>query len=157
MSRLDIKVEQAGTTTKITMAGVIDEDADLSLYSLEGKTNIELHLENVKGINSCGIREWIRWIETAGKTPLLYYNCHKIIVDQINMIQGFLPDHAKVMSFYVLYYSEETGNEKEVLLAHGINYDDNGVFSTPQVMDESNNQMEMDVAPAKYFKFLKKI
>ena len=72
------------------------------------------------------------------------------------MIQGFLPDHAKVMSFYVLFYSEKTGDEKEILFTHGTNYDERGVFLTPKVLDDNQNQMEMDVAPAKYFKFLKK-
>lgn len=156
MGKLDIKIENVNSVTKITLSGIIDEDADLSPFNLGGKTAIDLHLEEVKGINSCGIREWIKWIETAGNTPLSFYNCHKIIVDQINMIQGFLPNHAKVMSFYVLYYSDETGDEKEVLFTHGVNYnEEKGVFSTPEVKDDSQNIMEMDVAPAKYFKFLK--
>jgi hypothetical protein len=156
MSKFDIKIDKAGPTWTVALAGVIDEDADFNPHSLSGAPAVELKLGNVKSINSCGIREWIKWVGTAGGAPVQYFDCPKIIVDQINMVQGFLPATGKVMSFYVPYYSDDSGSEKNILFQHGKEYGDQGLQQPPEVKDDEGNPMEMDVVEAKYFKFLKK-
>jgi len=156
MGKCEIKIEKAGSDLKVKVAGIIDEDMDFTAFSLSGATNVELHLENVKGINSCGIREWIKWISTASKAKVSYYECPKIIVDQINMIQGFLPASAKVMSFFVPYFCEKSGEEKNILFTFGKEYSENAVTAPKEVQDSSGNAMEMDVVESKYFKFIKK-
>lgn len=156
MAKFEIKVDKASDVTKVTVAGVIDEDVDFTPYGLNGSTQVEFHLGGVKAINSCGIREWIKWVSTAGTSPIKYFECPKIIVDQINMVQGFLPTQGKVMSFYVPYYSDDSGTEKNVMFTFGTEYSDQGLGQTPEVKDDSGAVMEMDVIEAKYFKFLKK-
>ena len=156
MGKFDVKIENAGTEWKVALSGVQEEDAGLNPQNLAGAPAIELQLGAVKSINSCGIREWIKWMGTAGAVPVQYYKCPKIIVDQINMVQGFLPANGKVMSFYVPYYSDEAGTEKNILFTHGKEYGDQGLQEPPDVKDEGGNAMEMDVVEAKYFKFLKK-
>ncbi|MEZ0392052.1 MAG: hypothetical protein ACAH59_07560 [Pseudobdellovibrionaceae bacterium] len=156
MSKFEIKIEKAGSAWKVNMAGVIDEDADFNPHSLAGAPAVELQLSQIKSINSCGIREWIKWMGTAGSVPVKYHECPKIIVDQINMVQGFLPANGKVMSFYVPYYNDDSGSEKNVLFTLGKEYGDQGIQAAPAVKDEQGNDMEMDIVEAKYFKFLKK-
>ena len=156
MSKFELKIEKAGTEMKISVGGVIDEDADFTPHALTGATSAKLFLGGVKSINSCGIREWIKWIGTAGMASIEYVECPKIIVDQINMVQGFLPSQGKVLSFYVPYYSDDSGTEKNVLFTYGQEYGDQGLQKTPEVKDEAGAAMEMDVVEAKYFKFLKK-
>jgi hypothetical protein len=156
MGKFDLNIEKSGGAFKVTMGGVIDEDADFNPHSLAGAATVDLYLPNVKSINSCGIREWIKWIGTAGAAKIHYYECPKIIMDQINMVQGFLPAQGKVLSFYVPFYNEDSGDEKNVLFSYGKEYSDTGLGQIPEVKDSAGNAMEMDVVEAKYFKFLKK-
>lgn len=156
MAKFEMQIDKTGSDWKIKMAGTIDEDVDFGQYSLVGAGKIDLYLADVKSINSCGIREWIKWIGTAGSAPISYSECPKIIVDQINMVQGFLPAQGRVLSFFVPYYSEESGSEKSVLFTHGKDYVDSGEIKVPAVKDDEGHDMEMDVVEAKYFKFLKK-
>jgi hypothetical protein len=156
MSKFELKIEKNGAHFKVTMAGVIDEDADFNPHSLAGAETVDLSLSNIKSIKSCGIREWIKWVGTAGTAQIQYHECPKIIVDQINMVQGFLPAQGKVLSFFVPFYNEDSGEEKNVLFTFGKEYSDGGLGAVPEVKDGAGNAMEMDVVEAKYFKFLKK-
>jgi hypothetical protein len=156
MGKFEIKVEKSGADAQVIVSGVIDEDVDFTPYSLEGLGSATFQLGGIKSINSCGIREWIKWVGTAGSAKIEYFECPKIIVDQINMVQGFLPSQAVVKSFFVPYYSDDSGNEKNVLFTLGNEYDDSGLKAPPEVKDDSGAPMEMDVVEAKYFKFLKK-
>lgn len=156
MGKFDLKIDKAGDSWKVELAGVIDEDADFNPHSLAGAPAVDLRLGNIKSINSCGIREWIKWVGTAGTVPVRYHECPKIIVDQINMVQGFLPSSGQVMSFYVPYYCDDSGAEKNILFTLGKEYTDQGLQTAPEIKDDEGNVMEMDVVEAKYFKFLKK-
>jgi hypothetical protein len=156
MGKFDLKIDKNGASWKVQIAGVIDEDADFTPFGLDGAPAVELHLGDIKSINSCGIREWIKWMGTSKAAPVEYHQCPKIIVDQINMVQGFLPAQGRVMSFYVPFYSDDSGTEKNVLFTLGKEYTEQGLGEPPAVKDEDGNSMEMDVVEAKYFKFLKK-
>jgi hypothetical protein len=156
MGKFDVKIEKAGEQVKVEVAGIIDEDADFNPFSLAGAPSVELHLGNIKSINSCGIREWIKWVSTAGPVTIVYHECPKVIVDQINMVQGFLPASGKVMSFYVPYFSDDAGTEKNVLFRYGNEYSEGGVKPPDGIKDDQGNVMEMDVIESKYFKFIKK-
>lgn len=156
MSNFNIKVDRGGSAWKVTVAGNIDEDVDFAPHSLDGAPQVQFFLGDVKSINSCGIREWIKWVNTAGPAKVEYNDCPKVIVDQINMVQGFLPSAGRVLSFFVPYYSDDSGSEKSVLFKVGQEFDESGNIKAPEVKDEAGKDMEMDVVEAKYFKFLKK-
>ncbi len=156
MGKLDTKIQRQGSHIQLSLGGTIDEDADFSLLDIRGGVEVAIDLSGIKSINSCGIREWIKWIASAGSAQVIYTKCPKVIVDQINMVDGFLPAKAKVASFYVPYFNEESGFEKNVLFRYGAEYKE-GVLTPPKgVVDEEGNPMEMDVLEAKYFRFIKK-
>jgi hypothetical protein len=142
-----------GATPVLSMKGTVDEDANFGQMPVAGSAVI-VDLGGVTAINSVGIREWIKWTKAfpAGFS-LTVRNCPKIIVDQINMVQGFLPPGTKVESFFVPYYSEASGNEKMVLFLFGREVKD-GKVNPPPVNDEGGEPMEMDVIETKYFKFV---
>lgn len=156
MSKFEMVINKQGDKAVVKVGGVIDEDADFSPHTTSGATQLEIDFDTVKSINSCGIREWIKWVGSSGAGQVQYKNCPKIIVDQINMVQGFLPAGGQVVSFYVPYFNEDSGEEKSVLLKSGEHFTDSGVTSLPSVKDSKGAEMEMDVVEAKYFKFLKK-
>lgn len=156
MSKFAIKVAPEGTALKVQVEGIIDEDVDFNQFKIAGQTHIEMNLEKLKAINSCGIREWIKWMETAQGAKIQFHQCPKVIIDQVNMVEGFLPPTASVKSFYVPYFNEDSGDEKSVLYTFGKEYDATGIKEQPKVEDNEGNLMELDVVESKYFKFLKR-
>lgn len=157
MGEFQFSKNKQGETLTVQIKGHIDEDAILSNIDYEGASQVNLDLQDVTAINSCGIREWIKWVKSAPNgCKIVYKNCPKIIVDQINMVAGFLPDNGVVESFYVPYYNEDSGNEKMILFKSGAEFKGGEIFPPAAVKDESGQEMEMDVIEAKYFKFLKK-
>jgi hypothetical protein len=157
MGQFKAEKVQNGAELVVKLDGHIDEDATFNGLELGSASKVVLELEGISAINSCGIREWIKWIRTATNTAnIVYKKCPKVIVDQINMVAGFLPDNGKVESFFVPYYSDASGNEKMVLFSEGKEFKGNEVFPPGEVKDDSGEVMEMDVIEAKYFKFLQK-
>ncbi len=157
MGQFKAEKQQNNGELVVKLAGHVDEDATFSGVELAGATKVVIDLEGVTAINSCGIREWIKWIRTAAGGSVVHYrNCPKVIVDQINMVDGFLPSGGKVESFYVPYYSDASGNEKMILFRDGQEFKGNEIFPPAEVKDDSGEVMEMDVIEAKYFKFLQK-
>lgn len=156
MSKFDVKMDKAGEILKVVMAGSIDEDADFTQFSLAGVSRIDIDMTGLKSINSCGIREWIKWLSSAPASKITFNQCPKVIVDQINMVDGFLPTNAKVESFFVPYYNDDSGAEKNVLFRYGNEFSDSAVTPPAEIKDEDGNPMEMDVIESKYFKFIKK-
>lgn len=155
MSKFSSSVKDESGSAVVTLSGIIDEDVDFAQFPIAGKPAVKLRLKDVKSINSCGIREWIKWI-TANKGQIELFECPKVIVDQVNMVDGFLPSNAKVMSFLVPYYNDDSGSEKNVTYTFGKEYNEGGLLAPPMVKDDDGNEMEMDVVEAKYFKFLKR-
>ncbi|MGE0526487.1 MAG: hypothetical protein AB7G93_14315 [Bdellovibrionales bacterium] len=145
-----------GTRLVMEIKGNIDEDVNFTPPDLGGASAVALDLEGVTAINSVGIREWIKWIKSIpSSVKISVRRCPKIIVDQINMVAGFLPQGTTVESFYVPYYADSTGSEKMVLFQAGKEFNGENVEPPAEVKDESGEVMEMDVIEAKYFKFLK--
>lgn len=157
MAQFQSEKKQDGGKLIVSLKGSIDEDAVLTNISFDGAKEVILDLDKVSAINSCGIREWIKWLKaSAPNGRVIYRNCPKIIVDQINMVSGFLPENGEVESFYVPYFNEESGTEKMVLFRTGTEFKAGEVHAPAEVKDDSGQVMEMDVIEAKYFKFIKK-
>ncbi len=157
MGQFQVDKKSDGGGVMVALKGNIDEDAVLGNIGFDGAQKITLDLEKVTAINSCGIREWIKWLKGApGSAKIVYKNCPKIIVDQINMVAGFLPENALVESFYVPYFNEDSGTEKMVLFRRGTEFKENELTPPATVKDETGQAMEMDVIEAKYFRFIKK-
>ena len=147
--------KQDETNMILEMVGAIDEDATFPPPNLNGAGSVIWDLEKVTAINSVGIREWIKWVKSfPTNIKMSVRRCPKIIVDQINMVSGFLPAGTVVQSFFVPYYSEASGGEKMVLFENGKEFGAGGLKPPAEVKDDSGELMEMDIIEAKYFKFL---
>lgn len=152
----NIKLKKSGDQLVVEVAGSIDEEVKLSPDLLKGANTLIFDFTEVNSINSCGIREWIRWLMPHENTKIVYRNCPKIIVDQINMVEGFLPPAGRVDSFFVPYYSEESGEEKHILFTAGKEFSEQVINFPAAVVDSTNHPMEIDVIESKYFRFLQK-
>ena len=151
-----ISKKQEGAKLVIEVKGNVDEDANFTPPDLGSSTIVSLDLEGITAINSVGIREWIKWVKTMpSSVKLSVRKCPKIIVDQINMVAGFLPMATVIESFFVPYYADSSGTEKMILFENGKEFKGGEIFAPGEVKDDSGEVMEMDVIEAKYFKFLK--
>ncbi|MFZ3231884.1 MAG: hypothetical protein WA160_16880 [Pseudobdellovibrio sp.] len=151
MSRCEIKKVNG----EYFFEGTIDESFASSIAEIPVDPILKFNFKNLKSINSTGIREWIKLMQKLNKSAIELYECPKPFIDQANMVQGFVPSNARVMSFYVPYYNEDNETEKKVLLIYQQHYADGKLNPLPKVLDDSGAEMEMDVIESKYFKFIK--
>ena len=156
MPKLKVNIIADGDTRMISFTGSIDEEFNfLPLNQNKGKI-YKFDFNELKMINSCGIREWIRFVESLGSgVQIIYYNCPQIIVQQFNMVAGFLTANAKVATFYAPYFCEESDEEEAIILdaTQIVN------FKAPKkttLVDGSEVELEFDAIEEQYFNFLKR-
>jgi hypothetical protein len=96
------------------VSGVIDENADLSfLETLSAPTR--LNMKDVRRINSYGVRAWIEAIrKVPAGVPLDFVECSSAVIDQTNMVAGFL-GRGKVSSFFAPMVCSNCGRECDEL------------------------------------------
>ena len=76
MGNFNSELRVDGGVDVLVLEGHIDEDA--SLEAIPQGNNNELHIDfqKVVSINSCGIREWIKWLSKIPQTKtVVYFNC----------------------------------------------------------------------------------
>lgn len=158
MKKFELKYTNIDDRLIIEITGSIDENAHLDQCDLSLSSGIiELDLSNVITINSCGIREWIRWLSKPNYKKIILKKCPKVIVDQMNMVEEFIPVRCEIESFFVPYFSDQSGEEKSVLLVKGIDFETDKILLPKDVKDSFGQIMDLDILENKYFKFLKKI
>ena len=152
----EIKQEEKNGQKYFFFCGTIDEEAQFP--EIDTGTNAVIDLTDVQAINSIGIRSWIMWFKNHQATHFQFLNCPKALVMQMNMVEGFLPDGAEVLSMMVPFYCEDCDEEKEILFEVGKNV----IIQGDQVQlsyDKTNIcggdcEPELDVSEAKFFRFL---
>lgn len=153
-----------GEMLLLKFAGSIDEDADFPSVDFSGVSTVRVDLNDVKAINSVGIRGWLDWIRPVSeKAKIELINCPKAMVFQFNMVNGFLPPGTNVLSFYVPFFCEKCDKEANILFTVGKEVIVNGTTLKIDAGDKVKNacteascELEMDVTEAKYFQFLKR-
>lgn len=149
---LVITVRATDSFTEVALSGVIDESADFApLTAVEGKVRVSL--EGVRRFNSVGIREWIDVVrELAGRTQLVFVECPPPVIDQLNMIQGFL-GHARVESFYGMMECEPCATSELVLFRSRDIKDNDGMIPETRCK-QCNRLTELDELEDQYLLFL---
>ncbi|MEX0797889.1 MAG: hypothetical protein WEB87_04715 [Bacteriovoracaceae bacterium] len=149
---LKIEVERKPSEVEVVFEGQIDEDADFSsLSGLEAQVMV-FNLEKVSLINSCGIREWVEFQKKLPKeTKLVYRKCPQVIVEQLNIVKGFIRDNSLIESFFAPYYNEARDQEVKVLLTPSQVKEG----KAPVIKDEDGSELEFDEIEMQYFSFLK--
>jgi hypothetical protein len=113
-STFNIEARGQGGQQQFTLSGVIDENADLSAIA-EVAIDTEINLKEIRRINSFGVRSWI---DAVRKVPagvrLTFIECPPPVVDQCNMVTGFL-GHGELKSFYAPMTCEECDEQQNQL------------------------------------------
>jgi ABC-type transporter Mla MlaB component len=110
----DIETTTAGVS--VLVSGAIDEDARLDRLAaqLVGAAQVRLDLSQVRRINSCGVREWVRFMRSIPvTTKIVLAECSPTIVAQVNMISNFI-GHAKIESVKAPFTCLGCGYEEDL-------------------------------------------
>lgn len=153
MKRLQINKQILQDELNVELIGAIDEDSEFKeLLGLEQK-RISFDFNQVNMINSCGIREWIKFLEKIpATTTVTYNNCPQIIIEQINMVHGFFRQGASINSFYAPYFCESCDKEVKVhLTADKVKNRKAPKMECPKC----GSDMEFDAIESQYFSFLR--
>lgn len=147
---------------EVKLGPSLDEKTDLSPIEVKGFSVIHFDLSKLVHVNSTGIRAWITWVEKIKlESPHLFYNfykCPKVFIDQVNMVESFLPKKSKVYSFAVPFFCEKCDKEATVSYTLGNEYafeDNEWNLTHPKFnCEKSKCEYEHDVSE-RFFNFLK--
>ena len=110
-----VAVDHQAARDVVTVSGVIDEAADLGPLRALAAPTLELDLRGIQRINSSGVRAWIDFVRAVPATVALrFVRCPPVIIDQCNMVLGFL-GHGRLESFYAPLTCRECDEQVEQL------------------------------------------
>ena len=116
LGHLRIEISEDDESVTLRFFGEVDEDfqKDKILIHTE-KPVVRLDLENISGFNSCGIREWVFWVQdlSLGR-QLIFVHCSIPMIDQINMIPQSLGT-GKIESFFAPYFCQTCGEVNRLI------------------------------------------
>ncbi|MNJ93269.1 hypothetical protein D3C87_109480 [compost metagenome] len=155
---LQLSFDVSDKITTIRLSGSLNENSS-ALDGVEVNPVFDLHLDlrDLKSINSLGIRNFRNWIFQIRCQRLKLFYCPRIFVNQLNLVDGFVPPKTEIESFFTPYYSEVTGEKTQLLFTKYLEYKyENGLWKlyVPKVEDSQGNEMELDVMREQYFRFL---
>lgn len=151
-SGLDIKINLENNIAEVILAGRIDEDANFEALTSCNADSFHLNFSGVSLINSCGVRELINLVTAlTQKSKIIYKSCPQIMIEQMNMVEGFLPSNASIESFYAPYFDPDADEEIKVLLKS----DEISNKKAPTKKNDSGTELEFDALEAQYFNFIK--
>lgn len=157
------QVNEDDSTLLLVFSGNIDENSNFpEPQTLEVKSLI-IDLNKVELINSLGIRAWVRWMKELPSKIITLKNCTPPIVQQMNIVSGFLPSSATIESFYVPFYCDHCDSESAVLMKRNEDFipktseaEAKIKLKSPIPCDNCDAERELDALEDKYFAFLKR-
>lgn len=149
--KLTITNRITGDEAHISLVGVIDEDANFEKIKSLKMNQMIFDFNNVSMINSCGIREWIKYLQEIEGAKISYINCPQIIIEQVNMVHGFITKGITVESFFAPYFCTSCDTGKKILLK---NSEVVGTKPPTKLCNTCSSELEFDAIEKQYFSFL---
>jgi hypothetical protein len=156
LADLVIKEIKKGKILVLEFSGDIDESADFSNLPVSNFNEIIVDADDVKGINSWGVREWTKWAQSLPQSiKFTVKKCPQVMINQINLIAGFLPKGAVIASFYVPYFCNNCGHTSAVLFFPDKTTERSNPLGTEAATCEKcGSQAEWDIVAKTYFRFM---
>ena len=160
--KIEARILEESSSALLVVSGWVNEDVSLStvipMLSDIGTSVVAFDLSKVTLINSCGVREWLLFIQRMQtKFQCLFTFLNEAIVEQANMIPNMLGKAGTaVMAFEAPYYCAKCETRQlEVLKPKDINLDQ-GTFEAPSFScKKCSGPMTFDAVEDEYFHFLK--
>lgn len=151
---MNFRLEDKGDYTLVYFKGVINEDFQCDDLLVRLKGNSTFDFGEVTAINSCGIREWVKFVHKLTHVELLLVNCPIPIVKQLSLISNFKGE-GKVKSFYAPYFCEKCDEGFNKLLEVDRDFKDKKSIKSPSFKCETcGEEMIFDSIERVYFSFL---
>lgn len=155
--KFEAQVQQLESFTHVKLSGIIDEDNELAaLASRMRGAQAVIDLSGVRSINSCGVRDWLRWreaLQARGLTVVLV-ECSPAIVASLNCVANF-NSGGYIKSFYVPCYCAACDTEK-LMLVDTDEFRGEGEIRAPTCRcDSCDGIMDFDDMEETYFSFLR--
>lgn len=153
---LSWSVAESGGRRVVRLRGEINENADFSELAVMLKGDVDLDLEGISRINSCGVREWVNFVRDLKVSSLRFARCSPTVVLQLNTIYNFR-GRARVDSFLAPYVCEACHSDEYRLLRVEDHFPERGVrpMSAPAFRcGKCGGVMMFDELPERYLSFL---
>lgn len=145
-------LESDAGAQRFVMRGAITEETDFSGVVSAAQDRVVLNLAGVLRINSCGVREWIGFLQRLTDKPATVEleQCSPVMVRQLSMI-ATMRGTASVSSILVPYFCEECDDERTTPLT----ITEGTMPSLPESTKcpDCGNEMELDDTPESYLAF----
>jgi hypothetical protein len=144
-----------GGWQRVELRGEIDENADFSDLARALSGDVELRLDGVTRINSCGVREWVNFVRGLTRVRALQFaRCSPPVVLQLNTIYNFRGP-ARVLSFLAPYVCEACHADENKLLDVAQHFPDRAKPRMPKFLcKRCGGVMVFDELPERYLSFL---
>ncbi len=148
----------------LSLIGDIDESSDFTKAEVPKSGAIAIDLSEIKHVNSMGLRAWVEWItKLKHLSPIFYRRCSSSVINQINILDGFLPRGSIVESFFVPYHCEPCDNTFNYLAQRGRDFrevtleqPELNAIPTSMTCPNCGKMAEADIIEGRYLKFLKR-
>lgn len=158
MTTLRAEIHREKDRVLVLFSGALTEASTLDLAPSTLGEAVTLDLQEIRRINSAGAQLWTQWLR--GFTPeqrLRFERLPPAFVQLASVVEGVLPPSATVESFFVPYFDESRGESENVLFVREKQFTDRELMLPPFLRSPVTNQpLEIDVVPEKYFQFLKR-
>ena len=162
--KLRIEMEVEGSTVTVRPVGTIDEDVNFSVVLNlinefgPGMQLLQFDLGRVTRLNSCGVREWLLFMEKLGtRVKVAFLSVGERFIEQANMIPNtFGRKGTPVLSFYAPYFCPQCKTESMAILKPSdVKHAGDGSYIPPVVScRQCNSMMDFDSIISEYFGFL---
>lgn len=149
---------------EFSVEGPISESNSIFSASVSNATEVHIDLSIMTFINSIGVKNWISFmVKIPTRAQVYLINAPLVMLNQVSMVQGFLPKNGFVQSFRAPYHCDSCGAEEIFLAERGKDYEyasHNG--GTPKIdipeerpCSKCRKEMSLDFNIAKTLAFLK--
>lgn len=162
MSQAKVTATPNGPILEVKISGYVGENSGLYDFNYRGITTIAVDVSGVNYINSVGVKQWIHWTGRFPKELIVqFHKCPALIINQVNMVAGFLPRGGTVESLSAPFICEDCNREETILLHRPKDFDyatgtEAYKYVPPTVpCPKCKKPMELDAMETKFFGFLK--
>jgi ribosomal protein L44E len=158
-----MKVQRDKDQVHVSLEGPIGDTTELFILPLKDMKQLTIDMTKTTYINSIGVKHWITWaMKLAPTLDVKLVNCPFVIVNQANIVVGFMTKKMKVESFRMPYVCEECSREETLTATRGKEYEyaSPGVPKKIEIPSElpcpkcQKGKLEPDFFREKTFKFL---
>lgn len=166
--KMDFSYEYSVSSAQVSelkLIGYLDETSTLPTEEDFSKVEkLFIDFSQLDFINSGGIKTWIIFIdklEQINSLKVYFRKCPQTVVDQINLVHGFLPKNGQVISVFVPVFCNKC--ERCFNVFQDMKNLDTDFEQLPERVDNPHcgefpgckSEFEIDVVKEHYFRFLK--